>query len=213
MMMTSLGVIETRGLTSAIQAADAACKSAAVNLVGYKKIGSGLVSVMFHGEISAISAAVENGVEATKDVVASLVIARPDESVLAMLENEVCPQPDLVTEAAPEVDSAAETARSDGAEPTNKAVSEAAKEAETKPEAKPEAKPVDVDEVKADQAKADHADADVVEVKVAANKAEEKPVATNHEATAVQSGSATRTSGDKPAAKRSTRTRRQGTRQ
>ncbi|MFR2697552.1 MAG: BMC domain-containing protein, partial [Proteus mirabilis] len=52
--MNSLGVIETRGLTAAIQAADAACKAASVEIIGYRKIGSGLVSVCFQGEISAV---------------------------------------------------------------------------------------------------------------------------------------------------------------
>lgn len=45
--MNSLGVIETRGLTAAIHAADAACKAASVEIIGYRKIGSGLVSICF----------------------------------------------------------------------------------------------------------------------------------------------------------------------
>lgn len=52
--MNSLGVIETRGLAAAIQAADVACKAASVEIIGYRKIGSGLVSVCFQGEISAV---------------------------------------------------------------------------------------------------------------------------------------------------------------
>ena len=47
--MKSLGVIETRGLVTAIQAVDAACKAAGVTCIGYRKIGSGLVSVCFEG--------------------------------------------------------------------------------------------------------------------------------------------------------------------
>lgn len=61
--MKSLGVIETRGLVTAIQAVDAACKAAGVTCIGYRKIGSGLVSVCFEGEISAIHTAIERGVE------------------------------------------------------------------------------------------------------------------------------------------------------
>ena len=52
--MKSLGVIETRGWVAAIQAVDAACKAAGVTCIGYRKPGSGLVSVCFEGEISAI---------------------------------------------------------------------------------------------------------------------------------------------------------------
>lgn len=85
--MKSLGVIETRGLVAAIQAVDAACKSAGVSCIGYRKIGSGLVSVCFEGEISAIHTAIERGVEvvAAGQVVGSLVIARPERSVVDAL--------------------------------------------------------------------------------------------------------------------------------
>ncbi|MGG4608494.1 BMC domain-containing protein [Providencia sp. Me31A] len=86
--MKSLGVIETRGLTSAIQAADAACKAASVEIIGYRKIGSGLVSVCFQGEISAVRTAVDHGIEVIANsqlLVGSLVIARPEESVISKL--------------------------------------------------------------------------------------------------------------------------------
>ncbi|QCJ71440.1 ethanolamine utilization protein [Providencia heimbachae] len=86
--MQSLGVIETRGLTSAIQAADAACKAASVEIVGYRKIGSGLVSVYFQGEISAMRTAVDHGIEVIANqqlLVGSLVIARPEPCVITKL--------------------------------------------------------------------------------------------------------------------------------
>ncbi|HEY3983105.1 BMC domain-containing protein [Cedecea sp.] len=85
--MKSLGVIETRGLVAAIQAVDAACKAAGVTCMGYRKVGSGLVSVCFEGEISAIHTAVECGVAAigADRCVHSLVIARPEQSVVATL--------------------------------------------------------------------------------------------------------------------------------
>ncbi len=86
--MNSLGVIETRGLTAAIQAADAACKAASVEIIGYRKIGSGLVSVCFQGEISAVKTAVEHGVDVVSQkelVIGSLVIARPEPSVITKL--------------------------------------------------------------------------------------------------------------------------------
>ncbi|MEC6815098.1 BMC domain-containing protein [Photobacterium toruni] len=87
-MTVSLGVIETIGLTAAIHAADAACKAAGVRLTGYRKAGSGLVSVYFEGEISAMKVAVDSGVDAISgraEFCMSLVMARPDTSVLAML--------------------------------------------------------------------------------------------------------------------------------
>ncbi|USV58753.1 BMC domain-containing protein [Aeromonas encheleia] len=88
--MKSLGVIETRGLVTAIQAVDAACKAAGVTCIGYRKVGSGLVSVCFEGEISAIHTAIERGVAvaaAIDEQVTSLVIARPERSVVDALSN------------------------------------------------------------------------------------------------------------------------------
>lgn len=86
--MKSLGVIETRGLVAAIQAVDAACKAAGVSCIGYRKVGSGLVSVCFEGEISAIHTAIERGVAVAATIdqqVHSLVIARPEPSAVAAL--------------------------------------------------------------------------------------------------------------------------------
>ncbi len=87
-MNLSLGVIETYGLTAAINAADAACKSASVTVLGYKKIGSGLVSVFFEGEISAVKTAIDSGVAAIRQpefIKGRLVIARPEKQVVALL--------------------------------------------------------------------------------------------------------------------------------
>ena len=89
-MKLSLGVIETYGLTAAIQAADAACKSASVTLLGYKKIGAGLVNVFLGGEISAVKSAVDSGVAAVGQptfIRGRLVIARPGERVVAQLND------------------------------------------------------------------------------------------------------------------------------
>ena len=86
--MKSLGVIETRGLVAAVQAVDAACKSAGVSCIGYRKVGSGLVSVCFEGEISAIHTAIERGVAVAALIdpqVKSLTIARPERSVVEAL--------------------------------------------------------------------------------------------------------------------------------
>lgn len=87
--MKSLGVIETRGLVTAIQAVDAACKSAEVACIGYRKVGAGLVSVCFEGEISAIHTAIERGVDVAggDQHVRSLVIARPERSVVEALHS------------------------------------------------------------------------------------------------------------------------------
>lgn len=88
--MNSLGVIETRGLVAAIQAVDAACKAAGVTCIGYRKVGSGLVSVCFEGEISAVYTAIERGIavaSATDHQAKSLVIARPERCVVEALSN------------------------------------------------------------------------------------------------------------------------------
>lgn len=85
--MKSLGVIETQGFVTAIQATDAACKAAGVRCTGFRKTGSGLVSVCFEGEISAIHVAIERGaaVAGENHQANSLVIARPERSVVEAL--------------------------------------------------------------------------------------------------------------------------------
>ena len=88
MAQESLGMIETRGLTAAIEAADAMVKAAEVTLVGTEKIGSGLVSVMVRGDVGAVKAAVEAGSAAASrlgDVIASHVIPRPHADVEKIL--------------------------------------------------------------------------------------------------------------------------------
>ena len=83
-MSDSLGVIETRGLTAAIEAADAMLKAANVEVVGSEKIGSGLVSVIIKGDVGAVKAATEVGAEAAGrvgEVVAVHVIPRPHSDV------------------------------------------------------------------------------------------------------------------------------------
>ena len=61
MAQEALGMVETRGLTAAIEAADAMTKSAEVKLIGTEKIGSGLVTVMVRGDVGAVKASVESG--------------------------------------------------------------------------------------------------------------------------------------------------------
>ena len=80
MSLEALGIIETRGLVAAIEAADAMLKAANVQLVGTEKIGSGLVSVMVRGDVGAVKSAVEAGqTNASKlgEIIATHVIPRP----------------------------------------------------------------------------------------------------------------------------------------
>ena len=86
--MQALGMIETRGLTAAIEAADAMVKAAEVTLIGTEKIGSGLVSVMVRGDVGAVNAAVQAGAaNASKlgELVATHVIPRPHQDVEKIL--------------------------------------------------------------------------------------------------------------------------------
>ena len=88
MAQESLGMIETRGLTAAIEAADAMVKAAEVTLVGTEKIGSGLVSVMVRGDVGAVKAAVEAGAAVAGrlgEVIATHVIPRPHADVEKIL--------------------------------------------------------------------------------------------------------------------------------
>ena len=88
MAQEALGMIETRGLTAAIEAADAMVKAAEVTLVGTEKIGSGLVSVMVRGDVGAVKAAVEAGSAAATrlgEVIATHVIPRPHSDVEKIL--------------------------------------------------------------------------------------------------------------------------------
>ena len=87
-MMEALGMIETRGLVAAIEAADAMVKAANVVLIGSEKIGSGLVSVMVRGDVGAVKAAVDAGSAAAAslgEVIATHVIPRPHADVEKLL--------------------------------------------------------------------------------------------------------------------------------
>ena len=88
-MSGALGMIETRGLVGAIEAADAMTKAASVELCGYEKIGSGLVTVMVRGDVGAVKAAVEAGNVAAcnvGEVGSTHVIPRPHASVDELLQ-------------------------------------------------------------------------------------------------------------------------------
>ena len=88
MALEALGMVETRGLVAAIEAADAMVKAANVELIGTEKIGSGLVSVMVRGDVGAVKAAVESGTAAAQrlgEIIATHVIPRPHTDVEKIL--------------------------------------------------------------------------------------------------------------------------------
>ena len=88
MALEALGMVETRGLVAAIEAADAMLKAANVVLIGTEKIGSGLVSVMVRGDVGAVKAAVEAGSSSASklgELVATHVIPRPHGDVEKIL--------------------------------------------------------------------------------------------------------------------------------
>ena len=88
MQQEALGIVETRGLVGAIEAADAMVKSANVSLVGYEKIGSGLVTVMVRGDVGAVKASTDAGAAAAQkvgEVVSIHVIPRPHTDVEKIL--------------------------------------------------------------------------------------------------------------------------------
>ena len=88
MALEALGMVETRGLVAAIEAADAMVKAANVQLIGTEKIGSGLVSVMVRGDVGAVKSAVEAGSTSASrlgELVATHVIPRPHDDVEKIL--------------------------------------------------------------------------------------------------------------------------------
>jgi microcompartment protein CcmL/EutN len=87
-MKEALGMIETRGLIGAIEAADAMVKAANVRLIGKQQIGSGLVTVMVRGDVGAVKAAVDAGAcaaEKVGEIVSQHVIPRPHTDVEKIL--------------------------------------------------------------------------------------------------------------------------------
>lgn len=88
-MKQALGLVETKGLVGAIEAADAMVKAANVTLVGKEKIGSGLVTVMVRGDVGAVKAATEAGAEAARrvgELKSVHVIPRPHADVEELLK-------------------------------------------------------------------------------------------------------------------------------
>lgn len=88
MRSEALGMVETKGLVGAIEAADAMVKAANVVLVGYEKIGSGLVTVMVRGDVGAVKAATDSGAAAAQrvgELVSVHVIPRPHTDIEKIL--------------------------------------------------------------------------------------------------------------------------------
>jgi ethanolamine utilization protein EutM len=86
--MEALGMIETKGLVALVEASDAMLKSANVTLIGWQKIGSGLVTALVLGDVAAVKAAVDAGAAAAGrvgEVVGVQVIPRPHEDLGAIL--------------------------------------------------------------------------------------------------------------------------------
>jgi ethanolamine utilization protein EutM len=86
--MEALGLIETKGLVALIEASDAMVKAANVNLIGWQKIGSGLVTAMVVGDVAAVKAAVDAGAAAAArvgEVIGVQVIPRPHGDLGAVL--------------------------------------------------------------------------------------------------------------------------------
>ncbi|NOX54156.1 MAG: BMC domain-containing protein [Planctomycetes bacterium] len=86
--MEALGMIETRGLVGLIEAADAMLKAANVQMIGWEKVGSGLVTAFVVGDVAAVKAAVDAGASAASkvgEVVSVQVIPRPHEELAGIL--------------------------------------------------------------------------------------------------------------------------------
>ena len=104
--MKALGMIETIGLVGAIEAADTALKTAEVEIVNRHIVKGGIVTVELSGDVGAIKVAVEAGAEAAKRLgvfVSSHVIARPDEMVSKMIEENSIIVAENITEEITEV--------------------------------------------------------------------------------------------------------------
>ena len=87
----ALGMVETKGLVGAIEAADAMVKAANVTLIGKQQVGAGLVTVMVRGDVGAVKAATEAGAAAAENVgelVSVHVIPRPHSEVEVILPHK-----------------------------------------------------------------------------------------------------------------------------
>lgn len=96
--MEALGMIETKGLLPSVEAADAMVKAAKVVLVGFEKVGGGLVTVFVRGDVAACKAATDAGAAAAEKVgelIGVHVIPRPHPNVKAVYPIRVPEDTDL----------------------------------------------------------------------------------------------------------------------
>jgi ethanolamine utilization protein EutM len=95
MLQYALGLVETRGLVAAIEAADAMTKAAEVTLVGKERADAGLMTVKIVGDVAAVRAAVDAGAAAAQrvgELVSAHVIPRPDDEVEILIHPQVTQQ-------------------------------------------------------------------------------------------------------------------------
>ena len=105
--MAAIGLIETRGLVGVIEAADAAAKSAQVELLGIEQAGAGLVSLRFSGEVAAVQVAVAAGVAAAlkvSQVISHHVIPAPHLDLKDLLQGQPAPTPQAAPPTLDELD-------------------------------------------------------------------------------------------------------------
>ncbi len=82
--MSALGMIETKGFAAMVEASDAMVKAAKVELVGFEKIGGGYVTTIVRGDVAAVRAAVDAGVQAAQkvgEIISTHIIPRPHANV------------------------------------------------------------------------------------------------------------------------------------
>ncbi len=94
--MEALGMIETRGFVTLVEASDAMMKAANVEFLGWDRVGSGLVSAFVTGDVAAVKAATDAGANAggrIGEVVSVQVIPRPHEDLGIVLPQAVRPEP------------------------------------------------------------------------------------------------------------------------
>ncbi|RKD35118.1 MULTISPECIES: BMC domain-containing protein [Lacrimispora] len=91
----AIGAIETFGLVFVLEAADAMCKAAEVELVGYENVASGYISVIVQGDVGACKTAVEAGIKAVSnmgaEVYSSVVIPRPHPDLAKIVKRYAIP--------------------------------------------------------------------------------------------------------------------------
>lgn len=87
---SALGMIETRGLVAALEAADAMVKAANVTIVSQTRVGGGLITTLVRGEVGSVKAATDAGAVAANKVgelVAVHIIPRPDSEIEGLIAN------------------------------------------------------------------------------------------------------------------------------